>query len=151
LPAQTGIKGRVIDALRKLLGPFIWVMPPDLSLRTLMAGDYLLYPGMLLWYGAWPFMLVGLAWAVLHVLRGRTPLMLGALALFCGAYLALYLGVNLSFRQRDALLPFLLVLAAVGHDVVRRWHGWPWAYGAYWVGLVALATAHLVARARLAV
>ncbi|MCC6164921.1 MAG: hypothetical protein IT182_16350 [Acidobacteria bacterium] len=150
LPEQSGVKGRVIDVSRKLLGPFVWVLPPDLSLRTVMVGDYLLYPGMILWYIAWPFMIVGVVWTSILTVRGRAPLMLGCLAVFAGLYLALYVGVNLSFRQRDALLPFLLILAAGGYDVIRDWRAWPWGYGVYWLGLVGLAAAHLVARARLA-
>jgi hypothetical protein len=75
--------------------------------------------------------------------------MLGACAFFSGAYLLLYLAVNLSYRQRDALFPLLIVLAVIAWDRVRQWRPWRWWYGAYWVALGLLATAHLAARARL--
>jgi hypothetical protein len=149
LPPSAGFQGRLTELARKTLGPYVWILPPDYSVRTLLAGDYILYPGMLFWYVLWPCMCIGLAHAGWQFVRGRVPLMVGALTVFTSAYLALYLVINLSYRQRDAIFPFLLVFAVMGIDIVTRRRVLLWAYAGYWVALVALAAAHLLVRTRL--
>lgn len=150
LPPPAGFQGRATALVRKTLGPYVWILPPDYSVRTLLAGDYILYPGMLFWYVLWPCMFVGLGHAGWQFVRGRAPLMIGSLVVFTSAYLALYLVINLSYRQRDAIFPFLLVFAVMGIDVVARRRVLRWAYVLYWLALVALAAAHLLVRSRLA-
>lgn len=149
LQPPVNVRGWAAQVGRKLLGPFIWIMPPDWSTRTLLAGDYLLYPGMLFWYALWPALALGLGVIAVRAWSGTSPFMLAVLGVFVATYLVLYLGVNLAFRQREALLPFLLLVAPLGLDLVRRSRRWQLAYGLYAVGLVALAVAHLAMRARL--
>ena len=46
------------NLIRKLLGPFPWVMPPSWDARTVLVGDYLMFPGMILWYLVLPLAVV---------------------------------------------------------------------------------------------
>ncbi len=61
--------------------------------------------------------------------------------------LALYLTLNLSYRQREFMFPFLLVFAALGLEALRHVTWWPRAYAGYWALIGVGATGHLVARA----
>jgi hypothetical protein len=144
-----GSGGRVVSLIRKTLGPYVWILPPDWSARTLLGGDYVLYPGMLLLYALLPFVMTGLAVTLWRLVAGRSTVYLGGLALFSAAYLLLYTVVNLSYRQRTAIFPVLALFAAVGWETLRLIPRWRLGYAAYWLALAALAAAHLVARSGL--
>lgn len=140
-----------VNGFRKLFGPFPWVPPPSWHPELILTGDYLLFPGMLLWYSVLPLGLAGLAglgWQVL-VRRNKEELPV----LFAGAVLVLffaqYLALNLSWRQREFLFPFLAVLACLA--VERWWHAASFRkmYAAYWATLGVVAVVHLIARAYL--
>jgi len=139
------------NLVRRVLGPFPWVAPPRWSLRTLQAGDYFLYPGMLLWYAILPFVVVGFTIAGRATFRRspRMPMSVAVLWLFTAGYSLQYLLINVSYRQREAIVPLLLVFAWWG--IVYAWERprltrW---YGAYWAALVVLAVAHVGVRALL--
>jgi hypothetical protein len=145
-PVQT----LVVNWIRRLFGPFVWVVPNRWDARVLIAGDYLLYPGMIIWYVCLPFMFAGLAWVSVQACRameGRVPVV--ALLVFSLVYFAQFMLINLSYRQRDDALPFLLVFAGLGFEAVRRWRPWRVVYVAYWAGIVLMATVHLTVRWRM--
>jgi hypothetical protein len=151
---STGVAGFVPDAItntiRRLYGPFVWIWPNEWTAHALVAADYFLYPGMLLWYALWPFLLVGFAWVGLRVLAGaETRLGLVALWLFSAAYMAVFLTINLSHRQREDLFPFLVVFASFGVPVALRCRAWRRWYGLYWLAILSMAALHLAARSRL--
>ena len=149
-PAR-GPVATVANIFRRLYGPFIWIRPPSWDARVLLRGDYMAYPGMALWYAALPFMIVGLATVIAAVVTGReTNLPLAALAVFVTCYFAQYLAINLSYRQREVMFPFLAIFACAGWSSVVRFSRWRLAYGVYWIALAVVATVHLIARALLA-
>jgi hypothetical protein len=136
------------NAFRRLYGPFIWIPPDEWHFRALQAGDYLLYPGMLVWYGLIPFFAAGFVWCGRRVVLGQErqlPTVL--LWAFAAVYFVQYMAINLSYRQRDVMLPFVLVFACMGASYVTRWGHWRRLYAAYWLALAVLAAAHLAARA----
>ena len=103
---------------------------------------------MLLWYALLPLIVVGLggtAWRLLR--RTETRFALVFLWFFAAVYFAQYLAINLSYRQRDVMLPILLIFACVGFPLVQSWPRWRTWYARYGLALVALACAHLVLRA----
>jgi hypothetical protein len=138
-----------VNLIRRVLGPFPWIPPSRWNLRTLQAGDYFLYPGMLLWYAMLPFVAIGFALAGRATFRrsAHMPMSLAVLWLFTAGYSLQYLLINVSYRQREAIVPVLLVFAWWGivywwkRPRLTRW------YGAYWAALVVLAVAHLGLRA----
>jgi hypothetical protein len=146
------ILGTIVSAFanlfRRLYGPFVWILPSDWHFRVLQAGDYLLFPGMFVWYALLPVIAVGLgasAWRILT--RAETRFGVVFLWIFSAIYFAQYLAINLSYRQRDVMLPVLLFFACLGApDFLRlpRWRTW---YAAYWGALALIATVHIVARA----
>jgi hypothetical protein len=145
------IVGTVVSFLanlfRRLYGPFVWILPTDWHFRVLQAGDFLLFPGMLVWYGLLPVIAVGLgvtAWRILT----RTETRFGVMFLWCFAavYFVQYLLINLSYRQRDVMLPVLLVFACLGAPYLMgltRWRTW---YATYWIVLALIASVHILAR-----
>ncbi len=144
--------GSLADAFRKLFGPFAWVPPERWSLWEIVSGDYLLYPGMLLWYAVLPFVIFGLLAELLRLAKGATDNLSSAvLSVMLSLWGLQYLAINLSYRQRDTMLPYWLLFAILGFLALRG-TGWCWkpAYAAYWVLLVLVAAAHLCARALLA-
>jgi len=142
---------RFTDTVRRLYGPFVWIVPDDWDPRALVAADYFLYPGMLLWYGLLPLLVAGLGLSAIRLARGTEQrIAVLALLLFSLTYMAQFLMINLSHRQRDDLLPFLLVFAGVGLARAPRWRYWTLAYTLYWGGIVVMAVLHLALRARLA-
>jgi hypothetical protein len=146
-----GAVAGLANIFRRLYGPFIWILPSSWDVRVLLRGDYMTYPGMALWYAALPFMIVGLATVVAATITGREAnLPLAAVALFVTYYFAQYLSINLSYRQREVMFPFLAIFACVGWSGVTRFSRWRLAYGVYWIVLATIATAHLMARAMLA-
>ena len=66
---------------------------------------------------------------------------------FSAALFVLYLGLNLSWRQREFMFPFLVLLAFWAIDRVRAQRWARYAYAAYWCGIVLLAVTHTVVRA----
>ena len=151
---ESGSRGGVIavpiNLFRRLYGPFIWILPSQLKLQLLFSTDYLLYPGMLIWYVALPFVIAGLLKVMWGAATGREPnLALVALAVFELLYFAQYMAINLSYRHRDIMVPFLMIFA---------WTGWrylanvPWrrrAYAFYWLALCVIAAGHLLVRSLL--
>lgn len=138
------------NLFRRLYGPFVWILPPDWRFRSLQAGDYLLYPGMLLWYGLIPFFLVGIATTAGRIItRAERRFGVIFLSLFTAVYFGQYLTINLSYRQRDVMLPILLVFACIGAGWVIRHRNWRRYYVGYWVALLVLAQLHLLGRALL--
>ena len=141
----------VTNTIRRLYGPFVWIWPGDWTARALVAADYFLYPGMLLWYALWPFLLLGFCSAGLHVLAGaeKRPGLV-AMWLFSLAYMAVFLSINLSHRQREDLFPFLIVFACLGVSMAVRSRAWRLGYGLYWLAISMLAAAHLAVRSGVA-
>lgn len=144
-----GSLGWAVQIVRRMLGPFIWIAPPSLAARDLLAGDYLLYPGMLFWYSLLPWMAIGCGLVAWALIRGTTPFLLGAAVIYVALYLGQYLVINLSYRQREALFPLLVVFAWVAIDRFRRSRPALRLYVAYWLTLGAVAAGHLFIRARL--
>jgi hypothetical protein len=137
------------NLVRAVLGPFPWILPNHWTMRVLQAGDYFLYPGMVLWYAILPFVTLGFALAGRATFRrsDRLPLGLTVLWLFTAGYSLQYLLLNVSYRQREAIVPLLLIFAWWG--LAYAWHRprltrW---YGAYWAALALVAVAQLGARA----
>jgi len=135
------------NGIRKLFGPFPWVPPPDYSPRTITLGDYLLFPGMFVWYAVFPIALVAMLVVAGDTLRGRAGGFSSGMATFTGALLVLYLGLNLSWRQREFMFPFLALLAFWAIDRVSRRRWARYAYALYWCGIVLLAVTHTAVRA----
>ena len=104
---------------------------------------------MLLWYAVLPFAALGFAIAGRAMFRrsGRLSTGLAVLWLFTAGYSLQYLLINVSYRQREAIVPLLLVFVWWG--IVYAWERPRLArwYGAYWAALVLLAAAHLSVRA----
>jgi cation transport ATPase len=136
------------NGFRKFFGPFPWVMPTSWDPQTIMRSDALLFPGMLLWYAVLPLGLGGglfLVWQMFQRRSVSMPLLVAAGIV--AVFLAQYLVLNLSWRQREFMFPFLLVLACFAVE-----QGWPkplvrYGYAAYWTMLFLVAIAHLSVRA----
>jgi hypothetical protein len=136
------------NGVRKFFGPFPWVMPQSWDPKTILRSDVPLFPGMLLWYAVLPLGLGGGLFLVWQAIRRRSvqlPLLVAAGIV--AVFLAQYLVLNLSWRQREFMFPFLAVLACFaieqgwGKPIVR------YSYAAYWTLLVLMAIAHLSVRA----
>lgn len=136
------------NLLRRVLGPFPWIPPQHWTFREIQSGDYLLYPGILIWYGILPFLLVGLLIESRRLFRRDDVRFATAfLWIFTVLYFAQYLVLNVSYRQREVIVPVLFLFACLGvlHVVARRRFAlW---YGAYWTALGLLAAAHISVRA----
>ncbi|MCC7177528.1 MAG: hypothetical protein IT177_03975 [Acidobacteria bacterium] len=148
VPGRFGLVGGAVQIGRRVLGPFIWVPPAAWTPRAVLAGDYLLYPGMLFWYVLLPGMLVGLAVTAGRIFRGQAPFMLGVVWVFTVLYWAQFLVINLPYRQREALFPVLALFAWLGFEELRQrsWAGKMYVF--YWIALVGLALAHTAIRLR---
>jgi len=125
----------------------VWILPTDWRFQALQAGDYLLYPGMVVWYGLLPIVVVGLCVTGFQIVK-RTEMRFAMVLLwmFTAVYFAQYLAINLSYRQRDVMLPVLLFFAWTGFVWMRRderWRGW---FAKYWMVLGLVAALHLLAR-----
>lgn len=152
-PLPTTLTGRLVrmaaNGVRKTFGPFVWIKPPGWDAKTMTTDEFLLYPGMLLWYALLPALVLALATTARRVLAGGAldvPSLL--LAMYVGGLGALYLAINLSYRQRDFLFPFAAVLSlALAPYVSTR--VWARVYLVYWLALGGLAAAHLTLKALL--
>lgn len=141
---------QVIDIVRRVFGPFVWVAPQQWDRMTVVfSGDYLLYPGTLLWYAMQPYVLAGI-WASRQLKSlAMERLSLVVLSVFAAAYLLQFALVSLSYRQRDAMFPVFLLVAFAGYEESKRWTAWKYWYAVYWLGIAVLAVAHLAVRAML--
>ena len=138
-----------VDVARRILGPFVWIPPAGLGLRYLILADFDLYADTFLWYAILPFLAVGIVIALMALWRHRdAPLGLGYLAIFLCVYLAQYLAINLSYRQREDV--FLLALGFVpgGAQWVFSRRPGKALYVGYWVLLLIVATGHTILRSR---
>jgi hypothetical protein len=148
LRTRRGVMAHPIDAFRRLYGPFIWILPSHWKLQLLFTTDYLLYPGMAIWYVALPFVIVGLMVVLWGAAVGReTNMALVGLAVFLVLYFAQYMTINLSYRHRDIMVPLLMIFAWAGWNYVKKISQWRRAYACYWLALCLLAAGHLLARA----
>jgi hypothetical protein len=148
IPLHYRIVRWAANTFRKFFGPYPWVMPASWDPRTILSGDALLFPGMLLWYAVLPLGLGGglfLAWQAIQRRQVQMPLLIAAGIV--SVFLAQFLVLNLSWRQREFIFPFLAVLAFYAIE-----HGWTkpfvrYGYAAYWTLLVLAAIGHLSVRA----
>ncbi len=132
---------------RRVFGPYVWVMPERLDLDYLVLSDFDLYPDTLLWYLVLPFVGIGIALTLASLLANRSdPMTLGYLAIFVCVYLAQYLAINLSYRQREDILPLTLAFVPAGAQWVLARRPGQFLYGGYWVALTTAAAGHLILR-----
>lgn len=139
-----------VDVARRIFGPYVWVPPQTLDLKYLVLADFDLYTDTFLWYVILPFLAVGLAFALSWV--GRKTLNgamdIGYLAIFVSIYLAQYLAINLSYRQREDVLLVALGFVPAGARWMLSKPLGRTLYAGYWVVLVVVAVSHLILRAR---
>ena len=106
---------------------------------------------MLVWYGLLPLIVVGLGgtgWRI--AARKETRFALVFLWFFAAVYFAQYLAINLSYRQRDVMLPVLLVFAyLLGLPDATHLARWRSRYVGYWLVLALTwqPGGHLLVRA----
>ena len=135
------------NLVRRVFGPFPWIRPQQWSVRYLEANNYLLYPGMLVWYSLLPVTLLGLLLVGRDIVRrADVGFAMAFVWLFTVPYCLQYLAINLSYRQRDVMFPILVVFAAVGSAQAISWPSFGRWYRRYWIALALLATAHLTVR-----
>lgn len=135
-----------IDVARRMFGPYVWVAPKSLDLKYLVLADFDLYTDTFMWYVIIPFVAVGVAIALgsIFMKEGDAPTKLGYLAIFVSVYLAQYLAINLSYRQREDV--FLLALAFVpagARWILSRRPGQA-LYASYWVLIIVVAAAQII-------
>ena len=138
----------VLNVGRRFLGPFPWVAPKRLDLAYLQANAFLMYPGVLCWYALLPLIVAG--WLSVTRRLGQyatASFDLAFLWIFTAIYVAPYVLLDfnyLPYRQRDAIIPILVVVgfAGAGRSNVRLKY---W-YAALTVLLAAVAVFHVVAR-----
>ena len=137
-----------VDAFRRFFGPYVWVPPERWELESILRSNFPLYPGMIIWYAALPLFAIGVGLVVVRAVRGlehRASLVV--LAIFLVLYFLQYFVLDLSYRQRDTMLPFLAIFGAVGFYALLRSRRWLWAYRLYWIGLLLIAAGHTLFRA----
>ena len=139
---------------RRFFGPFPWVAPERWDFWYLQSHGVLMYPGVLCWYALLPLIAVG--WLNVTDRLRREPRLPFAIPFFWSfviVYLAPYVFLDfnyLPYRQRDAILPILVVVALAGFSEpasvlrLRRW------YLAFGVALLVVAASHIALRAWLA-
>jgi hypothetical protein len=136
------------NAVRRLFGPFPWVPPPSWDAETILRHDYLLFPGMIVWYALLPVGAVGAGRAAWLALRCRAvPPVVVVSSFFVTCLGAMYMALNLSYRQREFMFPFLLLTAVAAIDTLESRAFWRRAYLLYWALLLLLAIAHTTLRA----
>jgi hypothetical protein len=151
-PEHVSLSRRLVsmaaNGVRKFFGPFPWVMPRTWDPKSILSSDFLLFPGMLLWYAVLPLGLGGGFFVVWRAIQRRSvPMPLLIASGIVAVFLAQYLVLNLSWRQREFIFPFLAVLACFaieqgwGKPLVR------YGYAAYWTLLVLMAITHMSVRA----
>lgn len=157
---QTEVEGRasassrygpvtwILQILRRIYGPFIWILPPRLATRDWLSGMYLMYPGMIYWYVMLPMIAAGLLVAGSAVVTGRAPFIVIVVWTYSVLYSVQFLFLNLPVRQRETMFPVLAVFGLSGYHWLRGRQWARWVYILYWFGLILMATAHLIIRAR---
>ena len=140
-----------VSMVKRLFGPFIWIAPPAWTVRELLRGDYMLYPGTLVWYFVLPLAAIGCAATLRRIVQRKeaAPLLV-ALTAFCVLYFLQFLVIKLSYRQRDVMFPFWALFAFIGVPFVFDNPRWTRLFAIYWIGLAGFAVAHLILRAFLA-
>jgi hypothetical protein len=134
-----------LAGFRKIWGPYIWVMPPSLRPGDVLRGDYLLFPGTLVWYVLLPSILLGITATLTDAIRSRPASWgLTAIAAYLAIALAHYLALHLSFRQRDGLFPLMVILGFAGWSRGRQFWWWTPLHVAYLGGLTLLAAVHFL-------
>jgi hypothetical protein len=142
------VAAKAIDVLRRAFGPFVWVPPDRLDLRYLLLADFSLYPDTLLWCLALPALVVGIGLALVAAWKdGGAQLTQGFVAVFLCIYLAQYLAINLSYRQREDVLPLILAIVPSGATWLAARHSGRVAYVVYVGGLVMLAVTQVTLHA----
>jgi len=131
---------------RRGFGPYPWVMPTTDDPAEILKADYYLYPGMVLWYLALPLVIVGLFVTAGRSWSGTIDPRIGILAVFTFLYFGQYLMLNVSYRQREDMMPVLALLAIVGWSAVRGRRLFKWAYSAYWSLLLVAAALQIALR-----
>lgn len=135
----------VVDVGHRLLGPYAWVTPSTFDLRYLILADFDLYPDTFLWYVILPFLVVGLAIALFSLAARREgSAALGCLAIFVCIYLAQYLAINLSYRQREDVVLLALAFVPAGAQWVLSRRPGRALYATYWVVIVILALGQVI-------
>ena len=123
------------------------VVARSYALASRRSGAFDLYPDTLLWYAVLPFVGMGVALTLVSLLRNRDePTGLGYLAIFVCVYLAQYLAINLSYRQREDVLLLALAFVPAGARWVLARRPAQALYAAYWFVLAAVAAGHLIIR-----
>ena len=146
---RPGLLAFGIGVFRRTFGPYPWILPKAGSFRGLQDGQFYLFPGMLLWYAALPLIVIGFIRIGLGGWRAFPhPFPVWLLWSFTLIYFAQYLLINLSYRQREVMLPVLLVFGWLGLEWVldrprRTVTSWYLCYGA---AIVLLAALHVTAR-----
>ena len=95
--------------------------PPDFSPQTITLGDYLLFPGMLVWYAVLPIALAAMFVAAGDMLRGRAGGLSLGIALFSAALfvlapgpLAALFGGRVEVAAAYAIPLLLITVAMIG-------------------------------------
>jgi len=144
----TGLATVVVVA-RRLFGPYVWIAPASLDLKYLVLADFDLYTDTFIWYVIVPFLAVGVVIALRSLMKKDRDdaTALGYLAIFVSVYLAQYLAINLSYRQREDVLLLALAFVPAGARWVLARRPAQALYAGYWFVLAAVAAGHLILRA----
>ncbi|MEK6225063.1 MAG: hypothetical protein AABM40_02075 [Chloroflexota bacterium] len=145
--SSTPFPQKAIDVGRRVFGPFVWIAPSRFELRYLLLADFDLYPDTLLWYFILPAVAAGILMTIASLRQNpKTSPELGHVALFLALYLAQYLAINVSYRQREDVLLLMLPFVPTGARWVlsRRWG--QLLYVGYWALLLTVAAGHLILR-----
>jgi hypothetical protein len=134
-----------VDVARRALGPYVWVPPASTDTRYLVLADFDLYADTALWYLILPFLVAGLVMSLASLWRdGDESIGLGYLALFVCVYLAQYLAINLSYRQREDILLIALAFVPAGGRWMTSRPTRQALYAGYWVLLLTLAAVQIL-------
>lgn len=145
---EGGLLAFSANVFRRTFGPFPWILPTDWHVRALQTGEYYLFPGMLLWYALLPAVLAGVLVSARRIgLREERRFGVLVLWFFMAVYFAQYLAINLSYRQRESMLPFLLVFGWIGLEWAISRRAWIHWYVGYWIVLCLIAGLHVGMRA----
>ena len=134
---------RAINIVRRVVGPFVWILPERLDLRYLVKADFDLYPDTVIWLLTLPMIAVGIALLLVETVKGsgaeRAPLRF--VAIFLVLYFAQYVAINLAYRHREDVLLFALAFVPSGLSFFRAHHRSLVFYVGYLglVGVIAVA------------
>jgi hypothetical protein len=121
----------ILSVVSTALAPYAWILPGTVPGVNGFDPSMVAFPGMWLWYAVLPFAALGLIPAVRRTRGDAWPLVVfGA-----GLFLVFSLFIPREFRHRDIIMPFGLMLAAVGLVYARKW----WYLGLlFWIPLTGL-------------